>query len=158
MPSPPLTRTVVAQSRGLNIQSVGSGLSFEDNVLSGIGTATDVTIVDDNTTNAPVFLVWVTADGIVPEFISTSAGSFNPLTGLLDMFTTTQPPLDNSNKLASTAYVDAVAQNADFLSGYYYIAPATAPTIPIYKQMTTLGGILEIDGDLIVDGQLYVEA
>ena len=111
MPSPvppsQLSRTVVAANRGLNIQSVGEGIVFEDNVLSGTGTATDVIIVDDNTTNAVVFPVWVTADGTVPEYISTLSFSFNPFTGLVAAYTFTQAPLDNSTKLASTAYVDA---------------------------------------------------
>lgn len=102
----PLSRTIVNRSAGLNIQKVATGLTFTDNTLSGTGTATTTVIVDDNTTNAPVYMVWVTAAGTVPGFISTAAGSLNPLTGLLNMFTTTQAAFDNSNKLASTAYVD----------------------------------------------------
>jgi hypothetical protein len=119
MPSPvpasQLSRTIVASNRGLNIQSVGDGIVFEDNVLSGTGTATDVIIVDDNATNAAVFPVWVTAAGTVPEFISTLSFSFNPFTGLVAAYTFTQAPADNSNKLASTAYVDAAVAVGGFV-------------------------------------------
>ena len=120
-----LTRTVVNPQRGVNIQSVGAGLTLDgSNQLSGTGSATSMTIVDDNATNATVFLVWVTAAGAAtPEFISTAAGGLNPSTGLLDMFTTPQAPLDNSNKLASTAYVDAAVA---FGFPWYEVTGATA--------------------------------
>jgi len=132
MPSPVqpgnLTRTVVAQSRGLNVQSVGTGLVFEDNVLSGTGTAVDVIIADDNLTNAAVFPVWVQADGTQPEYISTLSFSFNPFTGLVTAQTATQAPLDNSNKLASTAYVDAAVA-----AGGFTWSEVTGPTAMVVE-------------------------
>jgi hypothetical protein len=50
---------------------------------------------------------------------------------------------------------DALAN--DFLSAYYYIGAAETITIPEFKQMANFGG-LDLDGDLIIEGQLIMEA
>lgn len=47
-------------------------------------------------------------------------------------------------------------QSTDHHSGYYYIAPAQTVTVSSNKQMTTWG-VLDIDGSLVVDGQLITE-
>jgi hypothetical protein len=44
----------------------------------------------------------------------------------------------------------------DHHSGYYYIPAALTVTVAENKQMTTWG-ILDIDGALIIDGQLITE-
>jgi len=117
------------------------------------------TIVDDTTTNATMYPVWVTAaSGGLPLKVSSTKISFNPFTGFLATDTATQAPLDNSNKLASTAYVDtAMAAVDDFLSGVYYIAFGDTKTIPIYKQMITKEN-LYLSGTLVVNGQYFLEA
>ncbi len=128
-------------SKGLNIQDVAGGLTLEPgNILVGSTTAGDVTITDDNTTNAAVYPVWALGAGDQPEFISTIQLSFNPFLGVMTAAgfagdfqgtTTTQAPLDNSTKLSSTAYADA-AVAAGVVGGFRFKGVIDASGDPNY--------------------------
>ena len=66
-------------------------------------TASDVTIVDDTTTNASMYPVWVTAAGNVPEYISTTKIAFNPSYGGLFF-----PPLAPAAGTLTVSYIGSV--------------------------------------------------
>lgn len=52
---------------------------------------------------------------------------------------------------------DDVLSANDFLSGVYLIESGESFTIPIKRQSINKGGMV-IDGDIVIDGQLFMEA
>lgn len=79
--------TSIALNRGSGSQTL-TGTSIDGNAgtATTASSATNVAITDDTTTNASMYVTWVTsATGNLPNYVSSTKLKFNPSTGVLTM-------------------------------------------------------------------------
>jgi hypothetical protein len=102
--------------------TISTGLSLSGTTLTATGVGSTVTIVDDTTTNATMYPVWVTAaTGNLPAKVSSTKITFNPSTATL----------------TTTTFVGALTGNATTSTTTTNITGGTTGAIPYQSGVST---------------------